>query len=353
MLSPTTCKGSDASTKTKCTKLPDLPAVITDNITNSEKKEISICRPSEIPSRSDIPQSIDDINIIENSTIIDFNTTNRHPISISSNNWNELVEDPSSTCLNQLINSEDFSLPISIAKTVIDSTIGVSQNVCSNRNLIIAQESPSTSKYSTGSQICTFGNVRHETVPGINSNSINTPEVPNNLDNSDMLIFSQIDNSFISKYGIENVGELSMDPRNTSSSNFDSTSNNCLSPQVFTDWQQDNSMQQSQRDFINLNNWKFSPQQESSVLEDLTNISKTNDNFLEKKNPITANEIFSEEEPFLDSGSEYRPSTSYSEDTDGDSFRKRVNLQDYDKVSNTVITQRYSIFLHPSHLIAV
>ncbi|KAG5875081.1 hypothetical protein JTB14_004814 [Gonioctena quinquepunctata] len=63
----------------------------------------------------------------------------------------------------------------------------------------------------------------------------------------------------------------------------------------------------------------------TSPLEDITN----NIEHSEEKKQST--ESFSEEESFVDSGSEYRPSTSFSEDTDGDSSGKTYVIQAQEK----------------------
>ncbi|KAG5868239.1 hypothetical protein JTB14_028843 [Gonioctena quinquepunctata] len=125
-------------------------------------------------------------------------------------------------------------------------------------------------------------------------------------------LLSEIDNSFMKKYGMENISSLSTNNlivglENISPSAFSSPK------EVPNGQENENFNHRDSRSSRNLFDVDYSLAR-TSPLEDITN----NIEHSEEKKQST--ESFSEEEPFVDSGSEYRPSTSISEDTDGDSF---------------------------------
>ncbi|KAG5863177.1 hypothetical protein JTB14_018833 [Gonioctena quinquepunctata] len=137
-------------------------------------------------------------------------------------------------------------------------------------------------------------------------------------------LLREIDNSFMEKYGMENISSLSTNNsivglENISPSTFSSPN------EVSNGQENENFNHRDSRSSRNLFDVVDYSLARTSPLEDITN----NIEHSEEKKQST--ESFSEEEPFVDSGSEYRPSTSISEDTDGDSFGKMCMIQAQEK----------------------
>ncbi|KAG5883960.1 hypothetical protein JTB14_031785 [Gonioctena quinquepunctata] len=124
-------------------------------------------------------------------------------------------------------------------------------------------------------------------------------------------LLREIDNSFMEKYGMENISSLST---NNSIVGLENISPSAFSsPNEVSNGQENENFNhrdsRSSRNLFDVVDYSLA---RTSPLEDITN----NIEHSEEKKQST--ESFSEEEPFVDSSSEYRPSTSISEDTDGD-----------------------------------
>ncbi|KAG5867718.1 hypothetical protein JTB14_018480 [Gonioctena quinquepunctata] len=137
-------------------------------------------------------------------------------------------------------------------------------------------------------------------------------------------LLSEISNSFMKKYGMENISSLST---NNSIVGLENISPSAFSsPKEVSNGQENENFNhrdsRSSRNLLDVVDYSLA---RTSPLEDITN------NIEHSEEKIQYTGSFSEEEPFVDSGSEYRPSTGISEDTDGDSFGKTYVIQAQEK----------------------